>query len=161
MNHLKTIWTTLLALISLTTFGQRDLIGYYSSNVADNGFFITKLELNTDSTFKYEFYGDLLYDRGTGKYRLKNKRTILVTFDKDSLDILGLGRATNRPVKFLFRKGRIYEHKTNGELLKRGRAFSQHKKYIFFGERYITTRKMYLKKRDGNLKWIGEENASR
>ncbi len=147
--------------MSLTTFGQRDLIGYYSSNVADNGFFITKLELKTDSTFKYEFYGDLLYDRGTGKYKLKDKRIILVTFDKDSLDILGLGRTTNRPTKFLFRKGRIYEYKTNGKLLKRGRAFSRHKKYIFFGERYMTTRRMYLKRRDGTLKWIEEENAKR
>ncbi|MEO5980026.1 MAG: hypothetical protein ABIS36_09725 [Chryseolinea sp.] len=158
---MKTLGTILLTLFSLSTFGQRDLVGYYLSNVADNGIFITKIHLKPDSTFKYEFYGDLLYDRGTGKYKVENRRTIWVTFDRDSIDIRGLGRMTNRPVKFLFKRGRLYEFKTNGKPLRRGRAYGRHKKYLFFGDYYMTNRKMYLKRREGNLIWRGEENASR
>lgn len=154
--NLKTLGIIILTLFSLTTFGQRDVVGYYSSNVAENGFFITKIQLRSDSTFKYEFYGDLLYDRGTGKYKIENKRTICVAFDRDSVDVLGFGRMTSRPQKFLYNNARLYEFEANGKILRRGRAHSRHKRFCFFGDYYMTNRKMYLKRREGNLIWIGE-----
>ena len=145
----------------MTTFGQGDVTGYNSSNVADLGFFITKIQLKPDSTFKYEFYGDLMYDKWTGKYRIESKKLIKVIFDRDSIDILGFSRTTNRPKQLLIRNNKLYEFKQNGKVLKRGPGMSGHKKYLFFGDYYMTTRKMYLKKRKGNLIWRGEENASR
>ena len=42
----------------------------YISNFSHLGFFITIVELNQDSTFKYNLRGDLINDNFTGKYKI-------------------------------------------------------------------------------------------
>lgn len=152
--------TILLILTSLLTVGQNRLPGYYSSNVAESGFFATKIQLNPDSTFKYEFRGDLMYNKGTGRYKVQNKRLILLTFDKDeNTDPMAraLGSNGKRPTRLYYKNGKLYEFGTNGELVKKGQAFSRHKKFLIFGYPYMRTRKVYLKRRKGNLVWLGED----
>ncbi|MDX6189717.1 hypothetical protein SGQ83_10170 [Flavobacterium sp. Fl-318] len=51
--------------------------GKYRSNFADLGFFITKIELKSDSTFHYEFSGDLSHQELDGKYIIKKKKLYL------------------------------------------------------------------------------------
>ncbi len=140
------------------------MTGFYSSNVAEIGFFVTRIQLNNDSTFKYEFSGDLMYNKGTGKYRIENKKLIHLTFDTDdTIDPIVKALSSNgkRPSRLFYKKRRLHEFNVNGQLVKRGQGMSRHKKLLFFGDRYLTTRKVYLKKRNGNLIWRGEENASR
>jgi hypothetical protein len=160
---LKKYGTILLTLISLATFGQRSLPGYYSSNVADIGFFLTKIQLNNDSTFKYEFSGDLAYNKGTGKYKIENKNITHLTFDTDSIDTLekALSRGGERPSRLLYKNGRLHSFRKDGQIVKKGKGLSRHKKFLFFGDRYLTTRQFYLKKRKGDLIWRGEQNATR
>jgi hypothetical protein len=160
---LKKYGTILLTIVSLSTFGQRSLTGYYSSNAADMGFFVTRIQLNKDSTFKYEFSGDMMYNKGTGTYRIENRKIIHLTFDKDSLTTIekALSSSGKRPNKLLYKSGRLHEFSKDGQIIKKGKGLSRHKKFLFFGDRYLTTRKLYLKKRKGELIWRGEQNASR
>lgn len=147
-RQLKTCGAILLTIISLTVLGQRKLTGFYSSKTADLGFFVTRVQLETDSTFKYEFSGDLAYSKGTGKYRIEGKKIIHLEFDPINLDsastlmdALSGGASRTRPMKFLYKRRRLYYfHVTTGQLVK----------------------KNYLKKRKGReLIFRGEPNASR
>lgn len=147
---------------------KKNLAGYYSSNVADLGFFVERIQLNKDSTFKYEYSGDLSYNKGTGKYRVDKKGVIHLDFEpepsSDSVDMMAQALSSNgyRPKRFLFENGKLYSFHLEGQVVKQGQALSRRKKYLFFGERYMTTRKMYLKKRKGkDLLWRGKKNASR
>jgi len=145
---LKTYGTILLTIISLSTFGQKGLTGFYSSKTADLGFFVTRIQLKEDSTFKYEFSGDLAYNKGTGTYSIDDKKLIHLRFDPIKLDsanalaeVLSSGSTSNRPMKLLHKKGKLYYFNlTTGQLVK----------------------KNYLKKRKGQeLIFRGEGNASR
>lgn len=160
---MKKYGTILLTIISLSTFGQRSLTGYYSSNTADMGFFVTRIQLNTDSTFKYEFSGDMMYNKGTGRYRVVDRKIIHLTFDKDSISLLekALSSSGKRPTRLLYKSRQLHEFTKDGQIIKKGKGLSRHKKFLFFGDRYLTTRKLYLKKRKGDLIWRGEQNASR
>jgi len=126
------------------------------------GFFVTRIQLKKDSTFKYEFSGDMMYNKGTGTYIIE-KKIIYLTFDKDSLTTIEKALSSNgkRPQKLLYKGGRLHEFTVDGQIVKKGKGLSRHKKFLFFGDRYLTTRRLYLKKRNGELIWRGEKNASR
>jgi len=102
--------------------------------------------LNQDSTFKYEFSGDLAYDRGTGKYWLEKGNLIRLKFDEVKFDsvqkmmqALQGGGPSGRPKGFLYANGKLFSVDDLGR--RRGKA--------------------YLKKRKGHeLKFRGE-NGSR
>jgi len=64
-------------------FGQSDKItGYYSSNFAILGFFVTQVQLDSDGTFIYDMRGDLSHDHEKGTY----------SFDKDTVYLNYPGR---------------------------------------------------------------------
>ena len=160
---MKTYCTTLFLIITISALGQRDVTGYYSSNTADMGFFETRIQLNKDSTFRYEFVGDMMYNKGTGTYEIEGEKIVHLTFDIDSLTALekALSSDGKRPNKLLYKNGQLHEFTQDGQIVKKGKGLSRHKKFLFFGDRYMTTRKLYLKKRKGDLIWRGEKNASR
>jgi hypothetical protein len=159
---LKIYWTILFLTIAISALGQRDITGYYSSNTADMGFFVTKIQLNKDSTFKYEFSGDMMYNKGTGTYRIENKKIIHLAFDKDSLTTIEKALSINgkRPQKLVYKGGRLHEFTVDGQIVKKGKGLSRHKKFLFFGDRYLATRRLYLKKRNGDLIWRIEKNEN-
>lgn len=140
---------------------QRDITGYYSSNAASLGFFVTRIQLSKDSTFKFEMSGDLAYGQGRGTYKVTNRKIIHLTFNHDSLTTLerALSRGGNKPTKLLYNGGRLYEVTEDGRVLKKGKALSRRKKFLIFGDRYLTTRRLFLKKRKGNLVWRTESHA--
>jgi hypothetical protein len=109
--------------ITISALGQRDITGYYSSNTADMGFFVTKIQLNKDSTFKYEFGGDMMYNKGTGMYKIENGNIIHLTFDKDSMTTIekALSSSGKRPNKLLYKRGRLHEFTKEGEIVKKGK----------------------------------------
>jgi hypothetical protein len=81
---------------------------------------------------------------------------------KDIYQVLHAVDTIHRPEKFLYKGGRLWGYHVNGHVVKKGQAISRHKKYLFFGDKYLTRRKMYLQKREGKeLIWRGEEDASR
>jgi len=130
---LKTYWTILILFIGVSTFGQKRLTGYYSSNKAQLGFFVTQIQLNEDSTFKYEFSGDLAYDNGTGKYWTEKKKLIHLNFYQPKLDsaqrtaqALQGGGPSGRPKTLLFHNGRLFFADSAGR--KKGKGFMKKRK---------------------------------
>jgi hypothetical protein len=72
----------IILIISILTIlfscnSKKSIIGKYRSNFAEMGFFVTKIELNKDSTFHYVFSGDLLHTELDGKYKIENKKLYL------------------------------------------------------------------------------------
>ena len=103
---LRSIIILSLVFVSFISLGQ-NFKGHYVSNVAELGFFVTKVQLNSDLTFKYEFSGDLQYDHGTGTYELINSLVHLY-FDpiEDTNQVLNAIREVqvgSRPKKILYR----------------------------------------------------------
>lgn len=116
----------ILTLVSLSALSQKSVTGYYASKTAELGFFVTRIELNDDYTFKYEFGGDLLYDKGTGKYQLGEDKLVLLEFDEvklDSVDQIARSlqgtRAANRPKKLLYKNGKLFGFHKEGHLVKK------------------------------------------
>jgi len=52
INEFRNITILMLVLLSFASCSQKNLADYYSCNVADLGFFVTRIQLNEDSTFK-------------------------------------------------------------------------------------------------------------
>lgn len=130
----------ILLIVFTTSCNQRTLTGYYSSNKAELGFFVTRLQLNPDSTFKYEFSGDLAYSKGEGKYSYED-RILTISFDEVELDsadrittALSGGSIPTGQMIFIYKNGNIYKINESGEIVK----------------------KNYLIKREGELIWRGE-----
>src|SRR5882724_7801599 len=74
-----TTWITLVAigllLISCNT--AKMIPGSYSTRFASNGFFRTFLDLGTDSSFFYQFSGDMISRKGIGNYSIENRNVKL------------------------------------------------------------------------------------
>ncbi|MGB5369534.1 MAG: hypothetical protein WBN18_03820, partial [Flavobacteriaceae bacterium] len=117
----------------------------------------TKLKLNKDSTFEYEFSGDLIHEVGKGTFEITNRNVILLKFDnekedekedeKDIGELLSHENAKIENKKYKYKNGKLFSFHIDGYVVKRGQAISRHKKYVFWGERYMTKRRIYLKKR--------------
>ena len=155
----------MITCISSSLWGQ-NIEGYYASNAAVLGFFVTRIQLNPDSTFKYEFAGDLQYDYGTGRYKFVES-TVHLQFDaiEDTSYVIKAFRevhASNRPSKYLLRGNKLWSyHVEQGHVVKQGQALSRRRKFLFFGDHYLTKRRIYLEKiPHKELLWRFEE-ASR
>jgi hypothetical protein len=153
---MKTVTPFLLTLISFAALGQKGLVGYYSSNAAEMGFFVTTIQLQKDSTFQYSSSGDLLHNDGRGRYTVDKKNILHFTFDpkpqKDSVALLEEALSGGPPTleRLLYKHGKLYSfHITEGHVVRRGQAISRRKKFLFWGERYLTRRRLFLKKRKG------------
>ena len=143
----------LIIVFSNSLFGQEKIFGYYTSNAAELGFFITKIRLNKDYTFKYEFSGDLINQTGKGKFEISDKNVILLKFENEKEDeksiseMLSSGNTKIENKKYKYRNGKLFAFHLDGYVSKQGQAYSRHKKYLFLGKRYMTKRRIYLKKR--------------
>ena len=141
-----------IVLISNNLFGQEKVFGYYSSNVAELGFFVTRLELNKDYTFDYEFSGDLIHQKGKGTFEILGKNVISLKFENvnqgnsDVEDLLSPGNNKIEDQKYKYKNGKLFSIHKDGYVVKRGQAYSRHKRFLFWGERYLTKRRIYLKK---------------
>lgn len=137
----------------------KDVSGVYRSNFAKYGFFTTKINFKSDSTFGYRMRGDLLSDTAKGIYKVAHK-CLMLNYDKPVLENRGymkLGR--NDSVLFQAeiigdRGPRIYHishrklfvadslgHKESSAV-----GYSRHKKFLFWGEYYLLKRRYFLKK---------------
>ena len=144
----------------------KDIQGKYKSNFADLGFFINTIEFKNDSTFNYNYSGDLVNQDLTGTYKIdKNKLYLKFTKNKgeieyqnDSLSIseilsgnrhnykLKNENGINYHRKFLIKNGKLFSYREdNGKLVKRAKKYSDKKRYIIFGPT-SSFKKFYLKK---------------
>jgi len=150
-----------MILTSTLTYGQNKVKGHFVSNFAMAGWFDTQIQLNDDSTFKYQLIGDLFYDLTQGTYTI-DKDTIKLAFDKEPLfDTLRIsGDSTviiplpnnpataNRPNNLLFKNRKLFKIGDNGQVIKKYQGFSKMRQFIFFGHKRMKYRKFYLEKVD-------------
>jgi hypothetical protein len=139
------IFTTLLSCAS-----DKKVIGTYKSNRASLGFFITTIEFKADSTFKYNFSGDLINQNLTGKFSVKqnivylkfykNKGEIESKSDSLSVSEILSGNYHNYDLKnkkgvfyhlkFKIRNEKLLTYRIdNGRLVKRSKVYNG-KKYV-------------------------------
>ncbi len=103
-----------IIIFSSNLFGQEKIFGYYASNVAELGFFITKIRLNKNYTFEYEFSGDLINQIGKGKFEIINKNVILLKFknvkeeEKSVAEILSSGNTKFENKKYKYKNGKLF-----------------------------------------------------
>jgi hypothetical protein len=145
--------------------------GKYRSNFAEMGFFVTKIELNRDNTFHYEFSGDLLHTELDGKYRVENKKLYLrfnklkgeteskigKVNGKDTIvNFENLGNSHSYELKkeneieyhlkYKISKQRLFVYNVQtDQIVRKANGYSETRKYLFFGPKYYKKKK-YLKK---------------
>lgn len=159
------IFTALLSSCSL----PEKIPGTYSSKFYSNGFFKTFIDLNTDSSFYYQFVGDMIDKRGIGNYIVKG-RNIQLKYSPSKYDSLLFGvredtvwgpnkklfkivtvgtpikvfdsvEVETRPTNFYFQNGKLFGINSKGELYKgKGFVYSPRKKYFLFGTHYFNRR---------------------
>jgi hypothetical protein len=131
----KQLLILIICILSNNAFGQKSKIpGYYISNYAELGFFVTQIELFEDSTFKYEFSGDLFLDRVKGKYRVKKDTiyfdyypeqidTTTYTFTDSTGEVFSFKKPKMpnytehlRPHRLRYKKGKLYAIKTDSQI---------------------------------------------
>lgn len=54
-----------------------NIFGLYRNKFASQGFFVSSIQLNIDSSFEYRFAGDMQNDRGFGSYSFIGRKIIL------------------------------------------------------------------------------------
>ena len=168
---IKIILSILILTLLFSCNTKKSIIGKYRSNFAEMGFFVTKMELNKDSTFFYEFSGDLLHTELDGKYKIENK-ILYLRFNKlkgetESEFVKVSGKDTI--VNFEnFGKSHSYELRKENEIeyhlkykisnqklfvyniitnkiVRKVNGYSINRKYYVFGPKYYK-KKRYLKK---------------
>ncbi len=66
----------LLILFTSPIVKGQNVVGYYVTPKISNGFFITKIAVYDDSTFYWNFAGDLIFEERKGDYIIKHKQLI-------------------------------------------------------------------------------------
>jgi|GEM_PF-3877000 len=66
----------LYILLSFLNVKGQEYVGYYVTPRLSNGFFMTKIAIYSDTTFYYEFSGDLISEERNGKYSIERKQLI-------------------------------------------------------------------------------------
>ncbi|NRS90816.1 hypothetical protein HNQ02_003763 [Flavobacterium sp. 7E] len=145
--------------------------GKYRSKFADLGFFITEIELKSDSTFHYKSSGDLQHTELEGNYKVLNN-ILYLRFDKQNgeiekdvvkikgndtiVDFEKLNNSHNYKLKkeneidynlkykISKNKLQVYNIET-GKLVRKGKKYTNRRKYILFGPKNYM-KKSYLKK---------------
>ncbi len=123
------------------------------------GFFITTIQLNNDSTLKYNFNGDLINRSATGHYHRKGDTLLLYyMWNKDNSENM-LAGATNDEMQLHFDedtlqyRGRYIVghnklfpmHLKTGRKLTRDVRYNKRRKYILYGSHYYKKR-FFLKR---------------
>lgn len=158
--------------IFLISCGVKEKIdGKYRSNFAELGFFITEIELKSDSTFHYKFSGDLLHTELDGKYIIKQKKLYL-RFDrlknetqseivkineKDTLiNFEDFGKTHSYELKkeneieyhlkYKISNHRLYVYNVlTDKIVRKANGYSINRKFYLFGTKYYR-KKRYLNK---------------
>jgi hypothetical protein len=157
----KSILFLALPLLLLSCSSTKSIVGTYRSNFAVIGFFGTKINLMKDSTFGYRMRGDMMGDTANGKYRIQNHFLIL-TYDPPIVDTTlyskygkdavvlsqALTNSSGRPKQFYIGHNKLFVTDSLGNVYKKEQGLSRHKKYVFWGQHYMTKRKYYLKRID-------------
>ena len=125
----------------------KNIAGKYRSNFAVHGFFVTRINLNPDSTFGYKMSGDLMFDTSNGHYRLDDNFLILThqPFEPDTSDfekhgkeavLLSFALSTNQhlkdPGKYLVGNNKLFVCDSNGIIVKKQFGHSKRRQYLFF-----------------------------
>jgi len=163
---------TAFVVLALTLFScnaSKRIPGRYSTKFASNGFFWTLLELQTDSSFFYQFSGDMINKKAIGNYTIRNrnielryvpskndsfligvKEDTVWALDKKSFKIITVGtpisiydsaEVETRPREFYYKNGKLFRINSKGKLYKgKGFVYSPRRKYILFGRQYFHRR---------------------
>lgn len=145
---------------------NKNIRGKYHSNFADLGFFMTEINLKPDQSFHYVFSGDMQHTELDGNYKIRNNRLYL-RFDKlkdttaiaDNDTIVDLSNWQNTHLydlktecgieyhlKYQINGRKLHPyHITNGRIVRRGKFYTDKKRYILFGPTCFK-KKWYLKK---------------
>jgi len=138
----------------------RNIFGIYRSKFAVNGFFGTRVKLNSDSTFTYRMSGDMVYDTAAGQFQVHQRFLILrykslavdssseYTVEKESISVheaLTGNHNLHEPIKYIFGHNKLFLTNINGLKVNRQWGYSKHKKFILFGKSWYM-RKYYLKR---------------
>ncbi|WP_379963323.1 hypothetical protein [Epilithonimonas sp. UC225_85] len=155
-----------LIVILTSCASNKDVTGIYKSNFADLGFFVTTISLQKDSTFEYNFAGDLVNTDLTGKYIVKDKNLYLefsknkgkIESKNDSLSVLEIlsGNYHNYDLKnesgisfhlkYLIKNRKLFSYRIdNRKLVNFGKFYSDKKQFILFGSKWKKKR-AFLKK---------------
>ena len=135
--------------------------GVYHSNFAIIGFFETKINLKSNSTFTYRMRGDMMRDTANGKYKIRN-RFIILSYDPPIIDTTlyakydkevvlisqALTSFSGRPNQFYLGHNKLFQADTLGNVDRREQGFSRHKRYLFWGKHYMKERNYFLKRID-------------
>ena len=161
----KLLKATFILLVSCFPFScnpSKNIAGVYRSNFAVAGFFVTKLTLNSDSTFGYRMRGDLSFDTANGNYKIDNRDLILfyspppidtTVYYQDKkngpVQVQPLTNSADRPKKLYIKNNKLFLIDTSGNIKKTEQGLSKHRKYLFWGQYYyVNKRRYYLKRTD-------------
>jgi hypothetical protein len=162
MRHFKLTISCLTLLVVFSACNStKKIAGTYRSNFAIIGFFGTKINLKSDSTFSYRMRGDMMSDTANGKYKIR-ARFLILSYDPPTVDTtlyakygkeavlisLVLQNTSSRPYQFYIGHNKLFEADTLGNIHKQEQGLSGHKKHIFWGQHYMKKRKYYLKRVD-------------
>jgi hypothetical protein len=147
----------------------RRIPGNYSTRLASQGFFATYLDLHTDSSFFYQFSGDLIRNNGIGTYSANKRRIELIylpsKYDTLWLDVredtvwspdrkfiridtvgvplkvLDTAMVESRPTRFYYKSNRLfYVNKAGNVHEGKGFVYSPRRKFLIFGTHYFNRR---------------------
>lgn len=140
----------------------KSISGTYRSKFAVSGYFVTSIQLFTDSTFTYRTIGHLMCDTSNGHYTTEGKYLILYhePFNPDSAEVnkygkemvlSGYGLSINNhlggPEKYLIRSKKLFLCNQLGKIEIRRYGYSKHKRFFIFGSNFFQ-RRYYLKRLD-------------
>ena len=168
---LKIILVIYFSTILISCSVNKKINGKYRSNFADLGFFITEIELKSDSTFHYKSSGDLQRTELDGNYKVLNKNLYL-RFDKQNGEIekdavkiiendtivdfeklynshnyeLKKEKEIKHHLKYKISKNKLQVYNIETEkLVRKSKKYSNRRKYFIFGPKNYL-KKSYLKK---------------
>jgi hypothetical protein len=156
------IFATLISYLLTSCSPTRSISGKYRSNFAVHGFFVTRINLNNDSTFGFRMSGDLMFDTSNGHYKLDDNYVILYhepfkpdtseyeKYGKESV-LLSYALSTNNhlksPGKYLLGHNKLFVCDSNGTVIKKQFGYSKRRQYVLFGKHWYK-RRYYLKRVD-------------
>ena len=132
-----------------------NISGNYRSNFAVHGFFVTRINLSTDSAFGYRMSGDMMFDTSNGHYKFDNKYVILYhqPFQPDTSEYekygkeavllsyaLSTNKHLNNPGKYLVGHNKLFVCDSSGNIIKKQFGFSKRRQYIIFGKHWYKRR---------------------
>lgn len=110
-------------MISYSGFVYGQLSGCYVSKRLKHDMFVTKIQLQENGTFQYEFVGDLVYNWGDGNYAIDTDQVVILNFGESDLDSkqeiiqsLSGGHEISGTMFYVLKRDQLYPLKENGRL---------------------------------------------